>query len=667
MNLPPMTLDLWLIIGLTWTTVASLFLVAVVWRLRSLRQWLIDLTRDPSSPTRRRSLRESLAQLQAIVTTHQNLLAQTARTRDQLRDTSRSAEQLKRQQWAAQQLFARLDEGVFMASAEGDLFEVNPALERILQQPAHGMRGRRLVEVLKSEEDSLLQNLLNTLPQRGHWEGRLVLRRADRTNFPAFLRLLNLPGDAGAPSYLLGVLQDLSPVEQTRALVHQLTHLDSLTGLQNRASFLDEVDAILQAAPERHWLLAIIGIDRFTIVNDTLGPNLGNRVLVLVANRLRLALSPHDRLARLSGDEFALFIPLATPEPSRAHAVERAQGLLNELHRPIELEEPRYALKLTASIGLAIYPRDGQQVDELVQAAHLGLLHAKSKGGDQVALHDASMSQAVARRFHLEQGLRRALERREIECFLQPLVSAQSGQLEGFECLMRWHPAEGSVSPSDFIPVAEETGLIIPLTTWLLDQACLHLASWRSQTGRALFISLNVSPRQLLDPTLPDTLVQTLRKHRLDPTALMLEITETGLVGGIDLVRERILQLAMRGFLIAVDDFGTGHSTLSLLNELPIDKLKIDQSFIRDKIPHQPEAVKIVDAMLGLSRGLQLAVVVEGVETEAQAQFIRQRLPTALLQGHLFSKPLPAAAWDGLLLGGQLPDYAWWKTTPQGG
>ncbi|MEW5974104.1 MAG: GGDEF domain-containing protein [Pseudomonadota bacterium] len=654
--------DLLLVIGLAWSGIASLALAGLIWRLWSLRRRLLDLAGGDGSPRPRRSIHEAMTHLQAIVTTQHNLLAQTTRTRDQLRDAARSAERLRRQQWAAQQLFARLDEGVFMASHDGKVFEVNPALEHMLQHPAHLMRERRLGDVLAPEDESFFQNLCGNMLQLGHWEGRLVLRRADRSAFPAFLRLLSLLDDAGRPQYLLGVLQDLSPVEETRAQLHQLTHHDPLTGLQNRASFLDEMDAILQADPEHPWLLAIIGIDRFTIVNDTLGSNLGNRILVQVAARLRLALQPSERLAHLGGDEFALLIPLVSPESSHARALERAGTFLESLRRPIELQEPRYTLKLTGSLGMAVFPRDGRRADELVQAAHLALLHAKSSGGDQAALHDASMFQLVTRRFHLEQGLRHALERREIECFLHPLISAQTGQLEGFEALMRWRRQNGAyVPPGEFIPVAEETGLIIPLTTWLLDQACLHLASWRNQTGKPLFLSLNISPRQLLDPKLPDLLIRTLRKHRLDPTALMLEITESGLVGSIALVRERILQLAMRGFLIAVDDFGTGQSTLSLLNELPIDKLKIDQSFIRDRIPQDAEAVKIVEAMLALAKGLQLAVVVEGVETAEQAQFIRHRLPTALLQGFLFEPPQPLHAWDGLLLEGKLPSYDWNK------
>jgi diguanylate cyclase (GGDEF)-like protein/PAS domain S-box-containing protein len=603
-------------------------------------------------------MREALAQLQAFIATRQSLLEQTHRTRDEMRNASRHAAQLKRRQWAAQELFARLDEGVVMASHDGKVFEVNRALEHILQKPAQLLQERKLREVLAPEDEGFFTQLCASMATRGHWEGRLILHRADRSRFPAFLRLLSLLDEQGRPQFLLGVIQDLSPVEETHARLHQLTHHDPLTGLQNRASFLDEVDALLEASGERQWVFIVLGLDRFTMVSDTLGPTLGGRILTLIAQRLKAHVAPDERLAYLGGHEFGWLIPL-TAEASRSETLlKRAHALLDLVRQPLELKEPRYSLKLTASLGLATFPRDGREADALLQAAHLALVHAQHEGGDRALLHDSTMSKQAMRRFQIEQGLRYALERRQIECALHPLVMAQGGQLVGFEALMRWRQHDGQyTSPVEFIPVAEETGLIIPLTQWLLDQACQHLGSWRNRSGKPLLLSLNLSPRQLLDPKLPEMLIRTLQKYRLDPTALMLEITESGLVGSIDLIRERILQLAMRGFLIAVDDFGTGHSTLSLLNELPIDKLKIDQSFIRDRIPEDPEAVKIVEAMLALAKGLQLAVVVEGVEIAEQAQFIRQRLPTALLQGYLFGPPQPLHVWDGLLLEGRLPSY----------
>lgn len=645
---------------MAWAVIASLALVGLIWRLWSLRRRLIQLIGANVKASSTRSLREAFNHLQAIMAAQHKLLAQNSRTRDQLRDFTRHAEKLRRQQWAAQQLFAHLDEGVFMASHDGKVLEVNPALEDMLQRPAYLMRERLLHEVLAPDDEQLLKNLCANIHRQVEWEGRVLLRRSDRSLFPALLRLHSLLDDAGRPQYLLGVLQDLSPVEETHAKLHQLTHHNPITGLQNRVSFLDELDALLNIDRQQHWVLMIIGIDRFTIVHDTLGLNLSHRFLQEVAKRLKQNLHSHERLAQTGDDEFALLFATDASSTAQDAPLQRAHELLRLMQRPYELTTPRYRLSLTASIGMAQAPKDGHNADTLEQAAHLALQHASKHGGNHVMVYDRLMADEVGRRFRIEQGLRHALERQEIECYMQPLVSAQDAELKGFECLMRWTLQHGeSVSPLDFIPVAEETGLIIPLTTWLLDQACKHLALWRKLTAKPLFVSLNLSPRQLLDPELPEMLVATLRRHHLDPTALMLEITESGLMSSFSLIRERILQLAMHGFLIAIDDFGTGYSSLSLLSELPIDKLKIDQSFIRDKIPHHSEAVRVVEAMLALARGLELAVVVEGIENAEQVRFIRQRLPSALLQGYLFSKPASAHAWDGELLGGKLPVYAW--------
>ncbi|MEF3193709.1 MAG: diguanylate cyclase, partial [Halothiobacillaceae bacterium] len=333
----------------------------------------------------------------------------------------------------------------------------------------------------------------------------MLLRRSDRSLFPAYLRLFSLLDDAGRPQYLLGVLRDLSHMEETHAKLHQLTHQNPITGLQNRVSFLDELDALLNIDHPRHWVLMIIGIDRFAIVHDTLGPTLSHRFLQEIAKRLQQNLHSHERLAHIGDHEFALLSDMDASTSKENAPWQRAQELLQLMQQPFELKEPRYRLSLSASIGIAQAPKDGHQADSLEQAAHLALQHASKLGGNHAMVYDRVMMDEVSRRFHIEQGLRHALERQEIECYMQPLVSAQYAQLEGFECLMRWTLQHGtSVSPMDFIPVAEETGLIIPLTTWLLDQACKHLALWRKLTSKPLFVSLNVSPRQLLDPMLPE-------------------------------------------------------------------------------------------------------------------------------------------------------------------
>ncbi|MEF3192973.1 MAG: diguanylate cyclase, partial [Halothiobacillaceae bacterium] len=353
--------DLLLVIGLAWAAIASLALAGLIWRLRSLRRRLLDLVSGNGSSPPQRSIREALAALQAIIATQQNLLTQTTQVREQLRNTTRSAEHLRQHQLAAQQLFARLDEGVFMARHDGKVLEVNPALEDMLKRPAHLMRERLLKEVLVPEDGVFFQNLCQTIDQYAHWEGRLLLRRSDRSLFPAYLRLFSLLDDAGRPQYLLGVLRDLSHMEETHAKLHQLTHQNPITGLQNRVSFLDELDALLNIDHPRRWVLMIIGIDRFAIVHDTLGLNLSHRFLQEIAKRLQQNLHSHERLAHIGDHEFALLSDMDASMSEQNAPWQRAQELLQLMQRPFELKEPRYRLSLSASIGIAQAPKDGHQ------------------------------------------------------------------------------------------------------------------------------------------------------------------------------------------------------------------------------------------------------------------------------------------------------------------
>jgi len=335
-----------------------------------------------------------------------------------------------------------------------------------------------------------------------------------------------------------------------------------------------------------------------------------------------------------------------------------SEKVLNVLRQPVPLDGGDMHMKVTASLGLALAPRDGDNSDTLMQATDMALHGAKRAGRDRALIYTPALGQEAAMRFDIEQGLRKALEKKEFEVYMQPLVEAGSAELKGFECLLRWK-RDGSrpVSPAVFIPIAEEIGMIERITEWIFLEAMPHLSMWRRATQRDLFFSINISPRHLLRDDLVSKLREAARSHNVPPSAIILEITEGGLVGGLDFVRERIQQLVAHGFLIAIDDFGTGQSTLGMLTELPIDKLKIDQSFIRDRIPDNPDAVKVLEAMLALTHGLQLHVVVEGVETVEQARFIRARNPHALLQGYYFDRPQAALDWDARLIHGKLPKY----------
>jgi len=557
-------------------------------------------------------------------------------------------------------LFNHVQAGVFFCSPQGVISQVNPGYVALLGHTADFSVGRSWQELLLPEHTELYQRIMGALVCDGQWEGHATLMRADSSQITTQFSARTIMDAQNRTKQLMCIMQDISAQKKAEHTLTQLTQYDPLTGLLNRSSFLQKLNAAqANVGTERSLILLHFGIDRLKTINDTLGHAMGDQVLRTITQRVRAILRENDVLARLSGDEFAVLLPVSYDMARAASmAPNLSEKVLNVLRQPVPLDGGDMHMKVTASLGVALAPRDGDNSDTLMQAADMALHGAKRAGRDRALIYTPALGQEAALRFDIEQGLRKALEKKEFEVFMQPLIEAGSAELKGFECLLRWK-RDGSrpVSPAMFIPIAEEIGMIERITEWIFSEALPHLAMWRRATQRDLFLSINLSPRHLLRDDLVTKLRETARSQSIPPSAIVLEITEGGLVGGLDFVRERIQQLVAHGFLIAIDDFGTGHSTLGMLTELPIDKLKIDQSFVRDRIPNNPDAVKVLEAMLALTHGLQLHVVVEGVETLEQARFIRARNPHALLQGYYFDRPQAAMDWDARLIHGQLPKY----------
>jgi diguanylate cyclase (GGDEF)-like protein/PAS domain S-box-containing protein len=557
-------------------------------------------------------------------------------------------------------LFSHVQAGVFFCSPQGVISQVNPGYVTLLGHTADFSVGRSWQELLLPEQTELYQRIMGALVCDGQWEGHAALMRADSSQITTQFSARTITDAQNRTKQLMCIMQDISAQKKAELTLTQLTQYDPLTGLLNRNSFLQKLNAAqTNISAERSLILLHFGIDRLKTINDTLGHAMGDQVLRTITQRVRAILRENDVLARLSGDEFAVLLPVSYDIARAASmAPSLSEKVLNVLRQPVPLDGGDMHMKVTASLGVALAPRDGENSDALMQAADMALHGAKRAGRDRALIYTPALGQEAALRFDIEQGLRKALEKKEFEVFMQPLVEAGSAELKGFECLLRWK-RDGSrpVSPALFIPIAEEIGMIERITEWIFSEALPHLAMWRRATQRDLFLSINLSPRHLLRDDLVTKLRKTARSQSIPPSAIVLEITEGGLVGGLDFVRERIQQLVAQGFLIAIDDFGTGHSTLGMLTELPIDKLKIDQSFVRDRIPNNPDAVKVLEAMLALTHGLQLHVVVEGVETIEQARFIRARNPHALLQGYYFDRPQAAMDWDARMIHGQLPKY----------
>ncbi len=469
----------------------------------------------------------------------------------------------------------------------------------------------------------------------GEPRGALVaLCRPPRLPTPEDLVLLE------TASKLAGVAIDQK--ELTDRLAWQAQH-DELTGLPNRRLFEERLRQALSAARQKGQGLALLGIDldRFKQVNDTLGHSLGDRLLRIVAKKLENAVRPGDLIARMGGDEFTI---IATDLTDPRHVSQVADRLLAVMREPIEVDG--YELFVTGSIGISTFPQDGTDAATLQRSADIAMYRAKALGRNAFQTFTAELNAAAAERLALETLLRRALENQEIDVHFQPEVSFSRG-LVGFEALIRWnHPRLGSVPPSKFIPVAEESGLVVPLGTWVLREACRQLAAW-GRLAAGLRMAVNVSPVQFVQADLVEMVASAVQESGVEPHRLELELTESMVMRDYESSSQKLTQLRQLGVSIAIDDFGTGYSSLSHLHRLPIDTLKIDQSFVRELRPVGGSR-PLVDAVVALARSLDLSVVAEGVETPEQLSM----LATAgceRVQGYLLGRARSGAETERLL------------------
>lgn len=439
-----------------------------------------------------------------------------------------------------------------------------------------------------------------------------------------------------------GTVMDVTERRSAEERVRQLAHYDELTGLPNRTLFHQELQRALEAAHALDTRLALmfIDLDRFKFINDTLGHDAGDLVLVETARRLGRSLRELDIVARLGGDEFVVLIE-GLESGTEAAAV--AQKVLDQVGRPIRIDDRDYSV--TASIGISVFPTDGDDPLTLRKNADLAMYRAKEKGKNQYEFYSVYMSRRSSRQFALESDLRGALERGELLLHYQPRVRPdRTGrlQLAGCEALLRWqHPERGLIAPAHFVGIAEDTGLIVPIGCWVLETACRQAVIWAGGGHAPLRMSVNVSPRQLADRAFPALVHEALLSSGLDAGRLELEITESLLMDHPERSIRTLQALGALGTTLAVDDFGTGYSSLAYLRRLPIKCIKLDRSFVAD-LPHDAEACSIAHAVLALGHSLQREVVAEGVESPAQRDFLLQN-GCDELQGFLFGAPVPAA------------------------
>jgi diguanylate cyclase (GGDEF)-like protein len=456
---------------------------------------------------------------------------------------------------------------------------------------------------------------------------------------------------------LEGFVADSTEIKTYRErLEHQATH-DILTGLANRSLLNERMRQAMAHAQRQGTVMAVVflDLDQFKFVNDTLGHTAGDELLKHAAERLRACVRDGDTVARLGGDEFVLLLAAQPHVPAVSHAVERVLSTMAQPYRMLGKE-----FTTTCSIGVSLFPRDGTDVETLLKHADAAMYRAKALGRNGFHFFTAEINAALSERLSLERDLRRAIQAREFHLHYQPKVALGSGALTGAEALVRWaHPELGLLSPARFIPLAEETGLILPLGEWILRQACLRARAWLDAGLDLKLISVNISARQFEQQDLVRRVADVLGATGLPPACLELELTESMMMAHAEEYIERLNALKTLGVQLSVDDFGTGYSSLSYLKRFPVDRLKIDRSFVRD-IVTDPDDAAIAQAVIRLGQILGLAVTAEGVETDEQLDFLR-RHGCDEAQGYYFSPPLPPDAFVELWRRGLLAPRGWTK------
>lgn len=523
---------------------------------------------------------------------------------------------------------------------------VNPAFERMTGYRSADVLGRNMRLLRRDDSDQEGVNELRTL-LRQHREGSATLRnyRKDGSLFWSKIYVAPVRNEAGEVSHFVAAKYDITETKQYQErLEHQATH-DALTGLANRNLLRTRLaSAIERMADSRQPLwVAFLDLDHFKFINDTLGHGAGDFLLQQVARRLLHALRPQDTLARQGGDEFVLVLCQSPGDESNERVLEHVMEVVQQ---PLQVDGHRFYT--SCSIGVSVYPCDGEHPETLIKNADIAMYHAKETGRNKVEFFTAEMNARAMERLRLESDLRQALAMGQFVLHYQPQVDLAEGRITGVEALIRWqHPELGLIAPGQFIRLAEETGLIVPIGIWVMREACAQVQAWREQGLGRLQVSVNLSARQFTDSDLPQIIDDVLRQTGLDPSQLEIELTETLLMSDVDYSSNVLAQLKARGLRVQIDDFGTGYSSLAYLKRFPLDVLKIDRSFVHDIAVDAADAA-IAEAVIALAHGLGLGVIAEGVETYEQLAHLQAK-GCFRMQGFYFSKPLPAQQMEVLL------------------
>lgn len=551
----------------------------------------------------------------------------------------------------AQAVFDHSVEAIVIADINANIVEVNQAFTQVTGYTRDEVLGRN-PRIIKSgrHEQAFYEAMWLKIGATGSWEGEIWNRRKNGDIYPALLSIAVVNDEKGAIANYIAMTVDLSKYKETEALLEQLRTFDPLTGLPNRDAWHSAVDQAVANArrSNNRFTVLDIGLDRFKLINETLGHSVGDQVLVAAAENIKHILRRHDIAARPGGDRYSILLPdLVEPQAIGAFC----ERLLAAFLPPVDALGN--SLSISVSIGVALFPEDGADTRALLKNAETALHGAKADGRTCYTFYSAKMNMAGAQLLTLERMLRQALTNNEFSVAYQPQVDAATGKLVGVEALLRWqNPSLGNVSPVQFIPIAEATGLIVTIGEWVLRQSCLQAQLWCERFGADLPVAVNLSARQFRREDLMTTVQLALDDSRLPARLLELEITEGLLMTDPSGAAVILDGLRWMGVKIALDDFGTGYSSLAYLKSFPLDRLKLDRAFVKD-LPDDASDKAIARAVIALGRNLGLQVLAEGVETPAQAEFLAAT-GCDVFQGYLYGKPMTAEQLETLIQSGDL-------------
>jgi diguanylate cyclase (GGDEF)-like protein/PAS domain S-box-containing protein len=545
-------------------------------------------------------------------------------------------------------VFEHSTSAILITDPAGYIVQANEAFSRVsgyaVEQVLDQLPNMLTVD---DQQEAHLRYVLKQLGQHSTWEGEVWLRRRNGEHYPAWVGITAVLDDEGDLASYVCFFSDISERKASEQRIHRLAYYDALTHLPNRTLFQDRLHTALQSAErQKSWVvLMFLDLDRFKPINDSLGHAAGDRMLKEMATRLLGCVDDDDTVARMGGDEFTLLLqPRANREIALNRAIHVAEQILASLVKPFVLEGREFFV--TASIGIALSPQDGNELSQLMKNADTAMYHAKERGKNNFQFYQADMNASALERLELESDLRHALEQNEFVLYYQPQFSGDGKRLTGAEALLRWrHPRRGLVPPGDFIPVLEELGLVVDVGDWVISEACRQLKAWHQARVRVPKVSVNISARQFSDGQLGTRIATILRETGLPPACLELELTESILMREVSEAMQILDGLKNLGLSIAVDDFGTGYSSLNYLKQFPIDVLKIDRTFV-DGLPSGEQDAQIARAIIAMAHSLNLAVIAEGVETHEQLDFLREH-GCDEVQGYLFGRPMPAGRFEG--------------------